>query len=585
MMPNAFDDIPPVGAQAPPPTLPIPPAKKGNAFDDLMPVETTQKIPPAASMGLPPATAADRLQAGEAGFLKGTAYLAGMIPDAFANVGSLGVAGYDAIRHAMGTPWEELPRPWQPNPTGAAISRQMDKSPITTTQVARPDDTASRYLSTAGSVVPGVLSGGGGLAQTARGIATAVPPALAGQAVYEAKPFKEDWKNQAAAIATQVGGTLVMPRGRGADQPEKAVSNQTVREGQDAGYKYPPATTNPTSGNRTLESIASKVSVQQHAALNNQNVTNALAREELELPGKGPIAPEDIAQIRVEENPNYQAIRQAGPIDVQAPDFHSALKTAAAKFNGASNVSPTLAKNDLNPIIQDILSKPAHDAGDLMDTVGLLRDKASSAYRNGDAGTGAAYKAVGKAIEDQIDRHLTAQGGASSDLVEGFRDARTRLAKAHTVEDALNPGTGNVDALKLRRAYLNGDYMDGNLETIAKSASVAPRAFAEPTSSAASNHLGLWGTLGGMAGLAAGGEHFLPGHMGLAAAAAPVLYAGARAGARSYVLGPGQANALALQRAPLNPSVVLGQYLAAQGRKSVGDVPETKPRKDAAEQR
>ncbi len=584
-MPNAFDDIPPVGAQAPPPTLPIPPAKKGNAFDDLMPLETTQRTPAAASMGLPPATAADRLQAGEAGFLKGTAYLAGMIPDAVANVGSLGVAGYDAIRHAMGTPWEDLPRPWQPNPTGAGIAHVMDKSPITTTQVARPDDTASRYLSTAGSVVPGVLSGGGGLAQTARGIATAVPPALAGQAVYEAKPFKEDWKNQAAAIATQVGGTLAMPRGPGPDQPERAVSNQTVREGQDAGYVYPPATTNPTSGNKTVETIAGKVNVQQHAALENQNVTNQLAREELNLPGNGPITADEFNQIRAEENPHYNAIRQAGPINVQDPQFIHATQTALQRYNGASNVSPALARNDLAPIVQDILSQPAHDAGDLMDVVGLLRDRAASAYRNGDAGTGGAYRQVGRAIEDQIDRHLTAQGGAPADLIENFRNARVRLAQTHQVEDAWNPGTGNVDALKLRRAYVNGDHMTGNLETIAHSASVAPRAFAEPTSSAASNHLGLWGTLGGMAGLAAGGEHFLPGHMGLAAAAAPVAYAGARAGARAYALGPGQANALALQRAPLDPSVVLGQYLAAQGRKSVGDVPETKPRKDAAEQR
>lgn len=562
-MPNAFDDIPEVETK-PLPVMPLPPVKiKGNAFDDITPPHEHAEAQN-SSMGLPPATAGDRLQAGEAGLMKGAGYLAGMIPDAFANTYNLGKAAagsaYGAISGKAPPHWLEAS---DPNPVGKWITDKMDQSPVTTTQVNRPDDTTSRYLATAGSVVPGVIAGGGGVGSVAK----AVPPALAGQSVYEAQPFKEDWKNQAAALATQVGGSVLMPRGPGADQPARAVSNQTVREGQKEGYVYPPATTNATSFNKTLETVAGKVNVQQNASLHNQDVTNNLARQELNLPGKGPISAEDFAQIRADEGPKYNAIRQAGPIDVQSPEFLNATQTALQKFNGASKVSPTLAKNDLGPIVQDILSKPAHDAGDLMDTVGLLRDKASSAYRNGDAGTGSAYKAVGKAIEDQIDRHLTSQGGAASEVVTAFRDSRMRLAKTHSVEDAWNPGTGNVDALKLRRAYLNDDYLSGNLESIAKSASVAPKAFAEPTSSAASNHLGLWGTVGGMAGLAAGGEHLLPGHMGLAAAAVPVAYAGARAGARKFALGPGQANALALQRGPIDPSILVGNYLASQGRR------------------
>jgi hypothetical protein len=92
----------------------------------------------------------------------------------------------------------------EPWPVSAAISRLMDKSPITTTQPTRPDDVASRYLAMAGSVVPGAVAGGGGaVAPTVRAIAGALPSAAVGQTVMETRPFQSDAANQTASVLAQ----------------------------------------------------------------------------------------------------------------------------------------------------------------------------------------------------------------------------------------------------------------------------------------------------------------------------------------------------------------------------------------------
>src|SRR2546421_6485320 len=186
-----------------------------NAFDDITP-------PPAAAReaAKPPATWQDRLQAGEAGVLRGGAYMAGLIPDTILNALSVGQAALGTgvslarsseeqapartpgglyryltpegierfskeppppgakpvtIEHPGQVPsWLQVDQPV--SPVGAALARLMDKSPITTTQPTRPYDTVSRYLATAGSVVPGaILGGGGALGPTVRALVGALP--------------------------------------------------------------------------------------------------------------------------------------------------------------------------------------------------------------------------------------------------------------------------------------------------------------------------------------------------------------------------------------------------------------------------
>lgn len=556
-MPNAFDDIPDSSIQASASILPIPPKAKANAFDDIAPSMEARHEAAKASLGLPPATAADRVQAGEAGFLKGTGYLVGAIPDVFANTYNLGKAG---IGTAVSAATGKAPPKWleagDPNPVGKWITEKMDKSPITTTQPTRPDDTASRYLATAGSVVPGVLTGGGGVGSIAR----AIPPALAGQAVYEKKPFQSDWANNAAAIAMQAAGSAAMPRGRGPDVPGNEVRNQTVRDAQEAGMVFPPATTNPSTGNRIVENLAGKLQVQQHATLVNRDAVNEGARADLGIGGHGGISDAEIAQVRAEAAPHYQAVRQAGPIPTGSdPAFVQRVQGALDQFTGAGRVLTHSGSEGLQRDIGDILSHQISDSGDLLDTVGVLRDNAQTAFRAGNAGIGAAYRRVSNAIEDQIQNGLP----PNSPVLQNYRAARQRLAIAHSVEDARNEGSGDVNAQRLATMLHNDVPLQGNLLVAARAAAAARKSFAPVTDSRGVNHLGLLGTIAGGAAL---GHEFLPSEWGLAPAAAMAAWHGGRLGARAFALGPGQANAIAMQRGPIDPSILIGNALAAQTR-------------------
>jgi hypothetical protein len=553
MASNPFDDL----DQPPPPKvalgLPARAVHAGpNPFDDLPATSAPQ-----ASLGLPPVTAGDRVQAGEAGILKGAAYLGGMLPDAFANTYNLAKAGvgtaYEATTGKAPPHWLEA---GDPNPVGKKISEWMDKSPITTTQIARPDDTASRYLATAGSVVPGVIAGGGGVGS----VASAIPPALAGQAVAEKKPFPEDWENNAAAIGTQLLGSAAMPRARGPDVPGNEVRNQTVRDAQEAGMVFPPATTNPSTGNRVIENLGGKMQVQQHATLINRDAVNEGARADLGIGGHGGISDAEIAQIRAEAAPHYQAVRQAGPIPTGAdPAFVQRVQGALDQFTGAGRVLTHSGSEALQRDVGDILSHQTSDSGDLLDTVGVLRDNAQTAFRAGNGGIGAAYRRVSDAIEDQIQNGLP----PDSPILQNYRDARRRLAITHSVEDARNEGSGDVNAQRLATMLHNDVPLQGNLLTAARAAAASRKAFAPVTDSRGVNHLGLLGTIAGGAAL---GHEFLPSEWGLAPAAAMAGWHGARLGARAYALGPGQANAIATQRGPIDPSILIGNYLASQGR-------------------
>lgn len=554
-----------------------------------------------------PATANDRVQAGEAGFLKGAAYLATLPVDTAANIYNLHKAaeGYVAGQ-ALGTPAKTLPARTpqglyhfrlptgedeysknappagslpastyaQPNvpsflqnvggpsPAGAALTGLMDKNPVTSTQPNRPDDTASRYLAAAGSVVPGVLSGGGGLGGIARGLTGAVPSAVAGQYVADKKPFSSDWANNAASIAASSAVLGMAPRGTGADVAGNEVRNQTIRDAQEAGMVFPPATTNPSGGNRAIENIAGKQQVQQHATLTNRDAVNAAARSDLGIGGQGGISDSELSTVKANAKPAYDAVRGAGQIATGSdPNFVQSINGAMSKFTGASNVLSNAGDSGIKQDVADILAKPSADAGHLVDTIGILRDRSKTAFRQGDAGIGAAYSQVSHALEQQIQGQLP-QG---SPILQNYQAARKQLAVAHSVEDARNEGSGDVNAQKLASQLGSGVPLSGSLLTAAKAARLAPKAFAPVTDSKGVNHLGLWGSILGPAMAAHEVAPHSP-HLALGSGAAVGAAQGGRMLSRMYALGPGQSNAIAKQRGPLDKNALIGSYLATQGK-------------------
>lgn len=329
----------------------------------------------------------------------------------------------------------------------------------------------------------------------------------------------------------------------------------SVRTGLEHGYRIPPATTNPSLINQGLETIAGKVATQQAASHLNQQVTNRLASEALGLDPNVPLTEEALQHVRASAANDYEAIGKAGPIKLDQ-QFKDSINGIVGRFNKTAAELPSLANNDLSPLATELISKGSLSGDALLGAVRGLRDRADTAFRAGESGTGTAYKSMARELENAAERDLSNKGPKYSNLVQAFKTARQRIAVAHTVEDAMNPGTGNIVAPKLAAALRRGEPLSGKLRVIADFANSAPKAVQEPLTSPIS-HLNLIGEmLGGMGGAMAHGP--------LGAALGTMAYPAARMGAKAYLLGPGQKTALPateeISRAPWWIRTIPGAY-------------------------
>lgn len=338
--------------------------------------------------------------------------------------------------------------------------------------------------------------------------------------------------------------------------PADAQTQQTadlVRKAQEQGLVVPPATTNPTALNTVLETVGGKAATQQAAGSINQGAIQAAAKQSVGLrPDSPPLSADVLQAVRAEAGrAGYAPIKSAGQITAP-PTFSQQLAAALTKYQGAERSFPGMGKTDLSGIVEKI-DKPSFDAGDAIDLTKILRDKASAAYASGDTGTGGGLRQISSAVEDALDQGLQAKGPQFADALTNFRNARQTIATAHTIEGAMNPGTGNVSAAKLAAALRRGEPLSGPLRDIAQFSAAFPKAVAEPTSSAVS-HLDMYAPL--MTAIL--GE-------GPVQKAAGLLVPAARVGARGYLMSPwGQGGAIPRIPTPATGALPLGAVGARQ---------------------
>lgn len=252
-----------------------------------------------------------------------------------------------------------------------------------------------------------------------------------------------------------------------------------LQQASGAGYVVPPATTNPTTLNRALESFGGKIATAQDAAISNQGLTNDLARSALGLDAGEALTPEVLRGVRGAAADAYRSIRGVGRV-VPGPEFSDALHSITAPYESAARDFPALARDDITQLVSS-LDKPEFDSNSAIDALRMLRGKADAAFRQGDTQMGSAAKSAAKALEDSIERHLKDSGQA--DLLTDFQKARALIAKSHTVEDVTNVGTGNVSAAKLGGKLNNGEPLSGPLRTAGQFGAAFPKAAREVTDS------------------------------------------------------------------------------------------------------
>ena len=239
------------------------------------------------------------------------------------------------------------------------------------------------------------------------------------------------------------------------------------------GYVVPPSQVDPSVKNRLMEGLAGKLTTAQNASAKNASITNGLAAQELGLAKGTQITPDVLTSIRQTAGQAYEAVASTGQITT-TPTYSKALDALVSKAKQASSGFPNAKANPLIAEIESLRST-GFDASSAVAKISELRANADVAYRAGDNELGKALKGGAKALEDAIDTHLQ-QIGAPADMLNGFRDARQLIAKTYTVQKALNPATGTVNAQKLGSQLAAGKPLSGGMRDAAMFAQAFPKA-------------------------------------------------------------------------------------------------------------
>lgn len=255
------------------------------------------------------------------------------------------------------------------------------------------------------------------------------------------------------------------------DAAQNAQKDAAIALARQHGYALPPQEVNPGPLNATLEGLSGKIKTSQAASQGNQDVTNRLVKKSLGLAEDAPLTTDVIQSIRQQAGNAYNAVRGTGTV-TPSPAYEKAIDSIINQANGQAKSFPGL-KNDAITEVLTTLKQPTFEAGDAVDATKFLRNLADKAYASGDKATGAAYKQASGALEDALDSHLQSLG--QPEALAAFRNARQTIAKTYSVEKALNPITGNVDAGKLAAQLQRGRPLSGELRDVATVASAFPK--------------------------------------------------------------------------------------------------------------
>jgi hypothetical protein len=261
---------------------------------------------------------------------------------------------------------------------------------------------------------------------------------------------------------------------------------QSLDNGKNVGYQVTP-NYDPSASflDRLGQGIAGKAQVEQGARIQNQGVTNALGARSIGLPPQALITPQALQAVRqAAVDKGYGPIADLdGPIqaDAQFMKNQAQIKSAHGdELSGNPDVGATadilmgLKPDSLDPLtLQQRSTLPSFDPAKITDQISTLRTRAQDAYAAGRPSAGAAFRQQAGELEALVDRHLQDLDDAAPDMLTNYRAARQLIAKTHTIEGALNPSTGNVDATAIGSKLQNGVPLDGDLKTIADFANSA----------------------------------------------------------------------------------------------------------------
>jgi hypothetical protein len=257
---------------------------------------------------------------------------------------------------------------------------------------------------------------------------------------------------------------------RGPEQTQQMAG--AVEKAREAGYVIPPTQARGSLINRALEGTAGKISTAQNASAKNQEVTNKLVSKALGLPEEEMLTPEGLGNIRNIAGKAYENIENIGTIK-PSKEYIEGLNQIASKPLKAQAGFPNAKPSPIIDLTESLKSD-AFDGSAALAKIIDLRDAANTAFASNQKLLGNANKKAADLLENEIERHLQKTG--QKEMLDEFRNARQLIAKTYTVEKALNPVSGNVDAKALARELKKGKPLTQELRTAAEFATQFPKA-------------------------------------------------------------------------------------------------------------
>lgn len=276
----------------------------------------------------------------------------------------------------------------------------------------------------------------------------------------------------AAGVAGAIAPSVIAPRRVLTDAGRQ--TRAAAQKAADQGYVLPPADLSPGLVSEALSGFSGKIKTAQVASAKNQSVSNSLARKALGIGDDVDLNVDTLEGIRRQAAAAYAPVAGSGTV-TPGKSYAEALDKALSPFLSQGKSFPG-AK--MPKVVDDVnaLRTSQFDAGDALSMIRSMRESADIAYRGGEAQAGKAYKQAAAALEDAIEDHLKSLGQPGGELLKNFRNARQTIAKTYTVQGALNPQTGNVNAVKLGADLAKGKPLTDELRTVAEVGQAFPKA-------------------------------------------------------------------------------------------------------------
>lgn len=295
----------------------------------------------------------------------------------------------------------------------------------------------------------------------------------------------------------------------------------------------------PSSANRSTisETLAGTPQVREGASLRNEAAINDVAAQYLGLPAKTSLTPQTLDNVLSNALDKYAPIKKL-PAMATDDQYLTDLHKIDANFGGSQIAG---SNSRVNALIDRALV-PSLTGEQALKNIQELRFNSNKNYRSDDPAVvneARAQRAVADALEGVIER----QGNGPPSVMKDYRDARQQIARLNTIQDAINPGTGNVNIQKIANS---GAPLTGDMAAAAQFARAFPRDVRPDMSTGPLlSQMGQYGAV-------AGGAFGSPARGALMTA----MLAAKRKLGVPMALGQGSQNALLGRDTPVNPMLL-----------------------------